>query len=132
MNVGAGVETTAAQAAQAHFFPSRPPGAAVHRLSGILTDFGIGNDAGGFEIIAGKKKYELYVSADFQINGKRATCSQAPMPNQHPDPYCKWPSNIVIGKTMVTTAYWLQKMPGTPGEVMVANEFHSSVMRNEH
>jgi hypothetical protein len=130
-NIDGSASAASTQAAQAHFFPSRPHGAVLHQLTGILTEYGIGNDAGGFEVIAGKKKYEIYVSQGFRINGAPAPCGTIPGQGKLQDPFCKWHSNIVLGKTMVKTAYWLQSMPETSGIVMVANEFDTLATRKE-
>ncbi len=121
----AGADASVPQAVATHFFPSRPPGAVLHELSGTLTDFSVGNDEGGFQIRSGTKTYEIYVSERFLINGSPAPCDRAPRPGEPKDPYCKWPSTIVVGKTRVATAYWLQKKQHGPEYVMVASEFHT-------
>ncbi len=121
----AGADSSTAQAAQAHFFPSRPSGAALHTIRGTLAAYDIGNDEGGFAIKAGKKTYEVYVAANFRINGREVACDHAPMPGKPRSIFCTdWPSNIVLGKTTVITEIWYQKKTDTATTVMVAAEFH--------
>ena len=109
-----------------HFFPTRPPGAKLHTLTGTLTDFGVGNAMGGLTVRRGNTSTELYVGAMPRLDGRPIECDFPPRRDAKPSGFCPyWPSNVVIGKTIVTVRYWKQRRPDTSELVDVTTDIRS-------
>jgi hypothetical protein len=89
--------------AAAGYFPERPAGAKLRTFSGVLNDYGMGNDQGGFSLTAGSKESEFYIGWPMHINGKVVTCKDPEnMGDTGPMGCTDWPSWLVERKTFVT------------------------------
>lgn len=91
------------------FFPTRPGGASLSTATGILTDYGIGNKLGGFNLkLADGSTQEIFVGYPVRINGVVVTCASPP----HGAGCSDWPSTVVLNSTTVTVTYWMATYHG--------------------
>ncbi len=124
-SIGAGGAATNAQ--DAHFFPTRPPGAVLHTLTGTLVAFGVGNAMGGLTIRHGRATTDLYVGAMPRLDGRPIDCDHPPESGEKPSEFCPyWPPRVIIGKTVVTVRYWKQRRPDTNELVDVTTDIRSN------
>ncbi len=105
---------------QRHFFPSRPAATPLHTETGVLADYGVGNDTGGFTVRWGNVSHVFILGFPLRLAGTLYRC--LPMPTRvHDDGICKkWPVNVVLGKSKVRVTYWWQNDPGV-GRVRVSD-----------
>jgi len=98
---GLAFSTVAGIATAATFFPQEPANAQTHTATGILTEYGVGMDSGGFSIqTSAGKTLNFAVGHNMMINGQLVQCT-APTYN------CpNWPSTIVLGTSKVKVTYW--------------------------
>ena len=105
--VGTVLVSALAGPAIAGCFPARPASVRLHKFTGVLSYYGVGNDQGGFSLIIGGKVM-FFSTAGMTINGEVLTCRD---PSLYPDsfscPY--WPPSIVLGKSVVTATCWTEK-----------------------
>ena len=118
--------TMSSATAEHHFFPSRPSGAKLRTITGKLEEFGIGNASGAVVIETGVKRAQLYTGANLRLDGKRVACDHPPSRGSKRSILCtSWPSNVVVGTTIVTATYWSQAGPGSVTPVDVTDELRS-------
>jgi len=103
---------------QQHFFPERPNVVKLRTESGILTSYGVGNDAGGFKV--GDDSFAL--GYPLTINGVVYRCLPTPTRSQDDGECKKWPRSVRVGKSRVRVTYWFGVQPGV-GRVKISNEF---------
>jgi hypothetical protein len=94
--------------ASAGYFPKRPTSARLKTFSGVLNDYGVGNDIGGFTLIAGSSVMHLYIGQSMRINGKLVTCKDPDLMGMNAGPMgcADWPSWLVLGTSYVTAKCW--------------------------
>jgi hypothetical protein len=82
-------------------FPYIPANARTHTVLGVLVDYGVGADAGGFAVkTPSGKTLRFAVGKKMMINGVLVQCTA---PNYH----CpNWPRSIVLGSSRVKVMYW--------------------------
>jgi len=106
--------------ASAGYFPERPDHAKLRRFSGVLNDYGIGNDTGWFSLTTGSKELEFCIGTPMRMNGKVVTCMDPEQKGVKVDPIgdiCPdWPSWLVEGKTYVTATCWWDSGPPESGD----------------
>jgi hypothetical protein len=97
--------------ANAGYFPKRPADARLTTFSGVLNDYGVGTDIGGFTLTAGSNVMHLYIGKSIRINGKFVTCKDPYLMgvNSGPMGCTDWPSWLVVGTTYVTARCWQDK-----------------------
>ena len=109
-----------------HFFPRRPVAAHMRTMTGILEEYGIGNASGSIRIKMKTATIDLYTAADVRLDGRIIACDHPPVSGQKRSMFCpSWPSNVLIGKTVVTARYWLQHFPGFASAVRVTDDLRS-------
>ncbi len=84
------------------FFPTPSPTVHLYSAKGVLVRYGVGADAGGFELKnADGYLMQFTVGRDMKVDGRRlGVCFSAPK-------YCDgWPQRIVLRRTEVTVTYW--------------------------
>ena len=82
------------------FFPERPPDAVLHTHTGILEDFGAGMALGSVVLrTESGSKIEFFLGGAMRINGVRIRCAR-------PSVCQEWPSDLVLGTTVVTVTHW--------------------------
>jgi hypothetical protein len=92
----------------AGFFPSRPPDAPAQKFTGVIVEYGLGNDTGGFVLTIGGKSMDFYIGLPMRMNGAIVRC-QDPDPNIASPASCPdWPPSIVLGKSVVTATCWIE------------------------
>jgi hypothetical protein len=114
--VSAVVISALTTAANAGYFPSRPPGVQLQHFTGVIGDYGFGEGTGGFYLIVGATKMDFYIGLPMKINGHIVRC-QSPDPVSVQAGLCTdWPPQIVEGESVVTATCWsdLDFDPGTP------------------
>jgi len=106
-----------ADSAEMHFFPSRPSGATLSSVSGVLTNWSHGEGTGTISVLdSSGKTHTFYMGYPAKINGTAVTCFHAPgtSGSSSPDPYCTdWPSGIVLNSTKIKAVYWSATLNGT-------------------
>jgi hypothetical protein len=82
-------------------FPQIPANARTHTVVGVLVDYGIGADAGGFAVkTPSGKTFNFAVGTNMRINGVLVQCTA-------PEYNCpNWPRSIVLGLSRVKVIYW--------------------------
>jgi len=111
-----------------HFFPVRPKHVTTSEMSGILTEYGIGNGTGEFSIRnSSGKRIDFFLAYPTYINGRVYACERPPAPNERFDSsQCRaWPKNVVIGSTKVRITYWWMVPPGSSERVRVSDAIRS-------
>jgi hypothetical protein len=89
-------------------FPSRPPDAPAQKFTGVIVEYGLGNDTGGFVLTIGGKSMDFYIGLPMRMNGAIVRC-QDPDPNIASPASCTdWPPSIVLGKSVVTATCWIE------------------------
>lgn len=70
-------------------------------MVGVLVDYGVGADAGGFDVKTSKgETINFAVGNKMMINGAHVQCTA-------PTYECpNWPSSIVLGTSQVKVTYW--------------------------
>jgi len=101
----AGLVSAFTSPAIAGHFPSRPPGVKLHYFTGVLTLYGLGNNTGNFALKRGARNTTFYVGLPMKMNGVTVTCPDADFAKD-PDVCTDWPSEIVLGKAVVTATCW--------------------------
>ena len=94
--------------ANAGYFPKCPAGAKLTTFSGVLNDYGVGNDIGGFTLNAGSDVMHFYIGQSIRINGKFVTCKDPDLMGVSAGPMgcTDWPPWLVLGTTYVTAKCW--------------------------
>jgi hypothetical protein len=96
----------------ATYFPKRPQGATMHTVTGVLTWYGRGNDSGAIVVRdPGGVEADVYMAPLVWINGVIVNCSHPGLAD-----CTDWPTNIVVGTTVVTVSYWIDPV-GFDGRV---------------
>jgi hypothetical protein len=90
----------------AGFFPGRPPGATVQKFTGVIVEYGFGNDTGGFVLTIGGKRTDFYIGLPMRMNGAVVRCQDPDPAIASPGSCTDWPSAIVLGKSVVTATCW--------------------------
>jgi hypothetical protein len=82
-------------------FPQIPANARTHTVVGVLVDYGVGADAGGFTLkTRSGKTFNFAVGTKMMMNGVLVQCTA-------PDDNCpNWPRSIVLGLSRVKVTYW--------------------------
>lgn len=93
--------------ANAGYFPSRPSGAQLQTVTGVLIDYGIGNGTGSFDLRdASGNDHWIHIGSQMTINGVTVKCLN-PDPKMADFGKCPdWPSTVVVGTTVVTATCW--------------------------
>lgn len=99
------------QGSAASFFPTRPA-SGIQTLKGVLVDYGVGGDSGGFDIMTASGSVNIAVGANMKVNGVRLYCTIAPSSTYTPLSCPDWPSNIIVGQTTVVVHYWQTTLNG--------------------
>lgn len=108
------------------FFPARPSRAKLHTISGVLSDFGIGNGLGSLELRKGNSVTVIYTGAKLRLDGRLVACDHPPKKGERKSMFCtSWPSNVVVGSTLVSATYWMQTRPDLHTQVKVTDELHT-------
>jgi hypothetical protein len=97
-----------ANPAIAGFFPSRPPGVPLQRFTGVIVEYGLGNDTGYFVLTIGRKRMGFYVGLPMRMNGAIVLCQDPDLAVTSPAACMDWPSSIVLGKSVVTATCWTE------------------------
>ncbi len=108
--------------ANGRFFPVHPSNARIVVASGVMTSFGIGNASGLLTIRDSKGSHDYYIGEKTLLKGKPIDCSSPPTADYVPkkDECPSWPSDIVLGTTVVRISYWTQTRPDINKIVRVA------------
>jgi len=110
--------------ASAGYFPPRPAGGKLTTFTGVLTQYGLGNGTGSFDLTIGATDMTFMVGLPMKMNGKEVACED-PDPEEAGFVQCTdWPSAIVVDKSVVTATCWSDatyeckyrhsRCPGTP------------------
>jgi hypothetical protein len=94
-----------AAAASAAYFPSAPSNAVLQTFTGILTDYGLGNDFGTFGLTINGSDTTFYVGLPMTMNGSRVTCHN-PAASASQALCTDWPAAIILGSSIVTATCW--------------------------
>jgi hypothetical protein len=92
----------------AGFFPSRPPDAPVQKFTGVIVEYGLGNDTGYFVLTIGRKSMDFYIGLPMRINGAIVRCQDPDPDIASPGSCTDWPPSIVLGKSVVTATCWIE------------------------
>lgn len=97
-----------AKPAIAGFFPSRPPDVPLQRFTGVIVEYGLGNDTGYFVLTIRGKPMDFYVGLPMRMNGAIVTCQDPDPAVVTPGSCMDWPSSILVGKSVVTATCWTE------------------------
>jgi hypothetical protein len=104
-----------AQAGETGFFPTRPSNPTLHKLVGVLTEYGVGQKSGQILVkpTVGAA-VPIYVASSMKIDGTNVTCLYPPTATWTPAPsLCSdWPKTLIVGTTSVTVTYWTTSYNG--------------------
>jgi hypothetical protein len=110
-----------------HFFPERPSGAVVKKVTGTLMVYGHGEGVGGVQVKdSANHTWTFYMGYPMRIDGKRVICFSPPDAygsNKSDLPCPDWPLRIRLGYTVVTVSYWQASLDGKT--VNVTDELNS-------
>jgi hypothetical protein len=82
-------------------FPQIPANARTHTVVGVIVNYGVGADAGGFAIETPSGKIVRFaVGTNMMINGVLVRCTAPNYNCPH------WPRSIVLGSSRVKVIYW--------------------------
>ncbi len=69
-------------------------------MAGTIADYGVGAEAGGFDIVTTARKVMNFAAgSDMLIDGKLVRCIG-------PAPCANWPRDVVLGISKVRVEYW--------------------------
>lgn len=86
------------------YFSVRPPNATFYYVTGVLTHYGIGNGVGTIKILdSSGTEVRIRAARTVRINGVAVNCGEV-------DACPEWPTNIVLGATVVTATCWKQPL----------------------
>jgi len=99
--------------AVAGYFPGRPSNASLQTFTGVIVDYGTGNDFGTFGLRIRGTDTSFYIGLPMTMNGSNVTCHDPSL--EHSKNCTDWPSAIVLGTTVVTATCWQASTfnPGT-------------------
>lgn len=113
------------QANAAPSFPQKPASAKTATAVGVLIDYGVGADSGGFDIkTSSGQDLNFAVGHDMMINGKLVQCTA-------PAACANWATTIVAGTSTVSVTYW--KTTGENGNsVLASSEIDLVATKSRH
>jgi hypothetical protein len=107
VTIGAAFVSALVSPAVAGFFPSRPPDVPLQKFTGVIVEYGYGNDTGNFVLTIGRKRMVFYIGLPMRMNGANVECQDPDPALANPDSCPDWPSSIVLGKSVVTATCWM-------------------------
>lgn len=114
--------------ARAGYFPTRPQNAVMHTVTGVLTWYFVGNGAALIRVRdqAGVQ-WDINGGRAITINGVAVRCG---WPG---DSSCTdWPSNVVIGTTVVTVSYWIDPIGFAGRQSLVSDQIDVGTQARAH
>lgn len=88
------------------YFPLRPADARVRTYTGVIKNYALDKDFGGFDVVVDGKELGLHLSGRMLVDGERVACGQVDPGAANFATCDDVPSSIVLGKTTVTATCW--------------------------
>jgi hypothetical protein len=119
--------------ASAGYFPSRPKGVALQHFTGVISDdYGLGNGTGSFTLIIGTNPVSFYIGWPMEMNAKIVECHHPELNNQPGYDCVDWPTELVLGKSVVTATCWSDRSFNRGKSTLFCDEIDTKSYWIEH
>jgi hypothetical protein len=112
----------AVQPAFAGYFPQRPAQAQLQQYTGVIIGYGSGEGIGAFALSISGQEVQFYIGRPMTINGSQIHCMNPGTPS-----CTDWPTNIVLGATIVTATCWTDTTYQPGGATIFCDEIDTGI-----